>query len=280
VSETPAKVSLEELTEEYESERPGPRLAGIPALIVAAAGVGLSCYALWWVLNPISAQEYRTTFLAVVLAMTFLVYRGWGKRPERKEGEPPPAERPGVTDWLLTLLAVVALGYTLVTFEEIHPALGRAQHARHRLRPGHDRAGARGHPPHSGLDPAGDLPVVRRVLLLRQRDPAELGDQPPRLWHRPLVGQSYMGLEGIFGVPLDVAATYIILFTIYGAVLEYSGAGKFFIDLSFAAFGPSRTGPGRTTALAGFLLGTVSGSGVATTVTLGSVTWPILRKAG
>ena len=70
-----------------------------------------------------------------------------------------------------------------------------------------------------------------------------------------------MGLEGLFGVPLDVAATYIVLFTIYGAVLEYSGAGKYFIDMSFAAFGQSRTEPGRTTTLAGFLLGTVSGSG-------------------
>ena len=95
-----------------------------------------------------------------------------------------------------------------------------------------------------------------------------------------IVGQTYMGLEGLFGIPLDVAATYIVLFTIYGAVLEFSGAARFFVELSYAAFGRSRTGPGRTTTLAGFLLGTVSGSGVATTVTLGSVTWPLLRKAG
>ena len=52
-----------------------------------------------------------------------------------------------------------------------------------------------------------------------------------------LVGTLYMTLEGIFGVPLDVAATYIILFTIYGAVLEQSGAGQFFIDWSMAAMG-------------------------------------------
>ena len=95
-----------------------------------------------------------------------------------------------------------------------------------------------------------------------------------------IVGQSYMGLEGIFGVPLDVAATYIVLFAIYGAVLEFSGAARFFVEISFAAFGRSRTGPGRTPRSPGFLLGTVSGSGVATTVTLGSVAWPLLRKAG
>ena len=61
-----------------------------------------------------------------------------------------------------------------------------------------------------------------------------------------IVGQSYMGLEGIFGIPLDVAATYIVLFAIYGAVLEFSGAARFFVEISFAAFGRSRTGPGRT----------------------------------
>ena len=89
-----------------------------------------------------------------------------------------------------------------------------------------------------------------------------------------------MGTEGVYGVPLDVAATYIILFTIYGAVLEYSGAGQFFLDISFAAFRKSRSAPGRTVTMAGFLLGTVSGSGTATAVSLGSVSWPILQRAG
>ncbi|MGI5270967.1 TRAP transporter permease [Nonomuraea sp. CA-218870] len=95
-----------------------------------------------------------------------------------------------------------------------------------------------------------------------------------------IVSQLYTGTEGFFGVPLQVAATYIILFTIYGAVLDFSGASKFFIDLSFAAFRKSRSAPGRTVTTAGFLLGTVSGSGVATTVSLGSVAWPVLRRAG
>ena len=97
-----------------------------------------------------------------------------------------------------------------------------------------------------------------------------------------LVGTLYMTLEGIFGVPLDVAATYIVLFTIFGAVLAHSGAGQFFINWTMAAFGRSGSGagPGRTVTISGFLLGTVSGSGVATTVTLGAVAWPLLRRAG
>ena len=97
-----------------------------------------------------------------------------------------------------------------------------------------------------------------------------------------LVGNLYMTLEGLYGVPLDVAVTYIILFAVYGAVLEKSGAGQFFLDfaMSFSRRGNPATSAGRSVTLAGFLLGTVSGSGVATTVTLGSVAWPVLRRVG
>jgi TRAP transporter 4TM/12TM fusion protein len=95
-----------------------------------------------------------------------------------------------------------------------------------------------------------------------------------------LVGVLYMTLEGIYGVAIDVSSSLIILFTIFGAFLQYSGAGKFYIDFSFAAMGGKPTGAGRTVVLASFLLGGPSGSGVATTVTLGSVAYPMLAKAG
>jgi TRAP-type uncharacterized transport system fused permease subunit len=88
-----------------------------------------------------------------------------------------------------------------------------------------------------------------------------------------LVGVMYMTLEGIYGVAVDVSSSLIILFTIFGAFLQYSGAGKFYIDFSFAAMGGKPTGAGRTVVLASFLLGGPSGSGVATTVTLGAVAY-------
>ncbi len=95
-----------------------------------------------------------------------------------------------------------------------------------------------------------------------------------------LVGHLYMTLEGIFGTAIDVSSSLIILFTIYGAALQFSGAGKFFIDFSFAAMGGKPTSAGRAVVLASFLLGGPSGSGVATTVTIGSVAWPLLQKSG
>jgi TRAP transporter 4TM/12TM fusion protein len=77
-----------------------------------------------------------------------------------------------------------------------------------------------------------------------------------------------------------VSSSLIILFTIYGAFLQFSGAGKFFVDFSLAAFGGKPTGAGRAVVASSFLLGGPSGSGVATTVTLGSVAYPMLAKAG
>lgn len=95
-----------------------------------------------------------------------------------------------------------------------------------------------------------------------------------------LVGHLFITLEGIFGVPIDVSATLIVLFTIFGAFLQQSGAGKFFIDFSMTLMGRSPNAAGRTVVLSSFLLGGPSGSGVATTVTIGAVAWPMMKKAG
>ena len=95
-----------------------------------------------------------------------------------------------------------------------------------------------------------------------------------------LVGYMYMTLEGVFGTAVDVSATLIILFTIFGAFLQFTNAGKFFIDFAFSAMGGKSSGVGKTIVLSSFLLGGPSGSGVATTVTVGSVAAPMLDKVG
>ena len=126
------------------------------------------------------------------------------------------------------------------------------------------------------------MPVVA-VLFIAY---AMLGPHLPAPWtHRGydlprLVGHLFITLEGIFGVAVDVSATLIILFTIYGAFLQQSGAGKFFIDFSLALMGGKPNSAGRTVVLSSFLLGGPSGSGVATTVMIGTVAYPMLAKAG
>jgi TRAP transporter 4TM/12TM fusion protein len=95
-----------------------------------------------------------------------------------------------------------------------------------------------------------------------------------------LVGHLFITLEGIFGIPVDVSSSLIILFTIYGAFLQHSGAGKFFIDFSLKLMGNKANAAGRTVVLSSFLLGGPSGSGVATTVTVGAVAYPMMQRAG
>src|SRR5215208_4471628 len=107
---------------------------------------------------------------------------------------------------------------------------------------------------------------------------------PPPWTHRGytfsrLVGHLFITLEGIFGVAVDVSSSLIILFTIYGAFLQHSGAGKFFIDFSLALMRGKPNSAGRTVVLSSFLLGGPSGSGVATTVTIGAVAYPMMARA-
>ncbi|HEX8165250.1 MAG TPA: TRAP transporter fused permease subunit, partial [Beijerinckiaceae bacterium] len=126
------------------------------------------------------------------------------------------------------------------------------------------------------------MPVVAILFIVYAMTGPYL---PPPWTHRGydaprLVGHLFMTLEGIFGVAVDVSATLILLFTIYGAFLNQSGAGKFFIDFSLALMGRKRNSAGRAVVLSSFLLGGPSGSGVATTVMIGTVAAPMLAKAG
>jgi len=126
------------------------------------------------------------------------------------------------------------------------------------------------------------MPFVAACFMLY----AFFGDFLPAPWtHRGydaerLIPHLTTTLEGVFGTAVDVSATLIILFTIYGAILSATGAGKFFVDFSFAATGGKAASAGRTVVLSSFLLGGPSGSGVATTVTIGTVAWPMMKRVG
>jgi hypothetical protein len=106
-------------TAEYEAEQPARHLTGLPKLVVSVAAVAVSLYALLWVVRPQPAQPYRTSFLAVTLAMTLLAYRplargGAATEAEREAG----ADNPGPLDWALAAAALVSLLYPLLVFDD------------------------------------------------------------------------------------------------------------------------------------------------------------------
>jgi TRAP transporter 4TM/12TM fusion protein len=95
-----------------------------------------------------------------------------------------------------------------------------------------------------------------------------------------IVAQLFLGQEGIFGLPLGVAATVVFTFVLFGAFLEASGAGKFFIDMAYAAAGRARGGPAKAAVVASGLMGSISGSAIANVVTSGAFTIPLMKKLG
>ena len=251
-----------------EEEGPSRRLSGKTDIFITVVAVAMSLIHLYAAAGIIMTQILRGIHVMFVLFLTFLVFPSFKRYANRIKW----------FDVILSLLGVAVIVYMFVDFEDfIYRAvvpnfwdkffgvilIFLVLEATRRT---------------SGWV----MPAVVIVFIVY----AFIGPELPKPWtHRGydidrIVGHMYMTLEGIFGVPIDVSSTFIILFTIYGAFLEFSGAGKFFIDFSFAAMGGKPSGAGRTVTLASFLLGGPSGSGVATTVTLGSVAYPMLAKAG
>ncbi|HOV89941.1 MAG TPA: TRAP transporter fused permease subunit [Syntrophorhabdaceae bacterium] len=95
-----------------------------------------------------------------------------------------------------------------------------------------------------------------------------------------IIGHMYMTLEGIFGVPLSVSVSFVTLFVVYGTFMDAAGAGNFWLELSLAVMGRGPSSAGRGAVITTALLGGPQGSGVATTMSVSPVMWPILKKAG
>ncbi len=95
-----------------------------------------------------------------------------------------------------------------------------------------------------------------------------------------IVDQLYLTTEGIFGIPLGVSATYVILFIIFGTFLEKSGTGQLFMDFASAITGWSQGGPGKIACISSALFGTISGSAVANVMVDGWLTIPLMKRTG
>ncbi|MCD5401593.1 TRAP transporter permease [candidate division NPL-UPA2 bacterium] len=126
------------------------------------------------------------------------------------------------------------------------------------------------------------LPIVAIVFLLY----GYFGDLiPGALGHRGytihrIATQQFLTLEGLFGLPLGVSATFVFMFILFGAFLEKSGMGQYFIDLSYALTGRAVGGPAKTAVIASGFLGSITGSAVANVVTTGAFTIPLMKKVG
>ena len=262
--------SAEDILKKYDKESDTMMYKGVMAKIVSAIAITFSIFQLYTAtFGVLDAQMQRAVHLGFGLALVYLLY------PTRKSWS---RYKVHPFDVLLSILGAAAPAY--IVFEYQHLVL---------------RSGTV-----SGVDLAvgllGILLVIeatRRIVglpmvcvVLAFLIYAFAGPYMPGvLAHRgltieQLVGHLYFTTEGIFGIPLGVSSTFIFLFILFGAYLESTGLGKFFIDLANAIAGWASGGPAKVAVLSSGLMGTVSGSSVANVVGTGSLTIPMMKKLG
>ena len=126
------------------------------------------------------------------------------------------------------------------------------------------------------------LPITAMVFLAY----AFVGDQLPGLLSHKRYSMSrivsflYTTTEGIYGLPIGISSTFVVLYVIFGAFLSNTGAGKLFVDLAFAIAGKRRGGPAKVAVVSSALMGTITGSPLAEVATTGTITIPLMIEAG
>ncbi|MGQ4879379.1 TRAP transporter permease [Billgrantia sp. LNSP4103-1] len=248
---------------------------------ITIVAVGLSLFQLYSAgIQPLGLFYQRGIHLMLIMMLAFLMFPVFG--PHRKRG---------LIGWVIDILffcgALITGGYLVLYLDEIINRAGFWSETDIRvaiiatvtvLEASRRAVGL-------GMTVIGALAIVYAFAGPRGELPW-LGEWLPGIMsHRGygldrVAGQLYLGQEGIFGLPLGVAATYIFIFVLFGAFLESTGAGKFFIDMAYAATGRQRGGPAKAAVLASAGMGSISGSAIANVVTTGAFTIPLMKRLG
>lgn len=231
--------------------------------LIILVGASMSIFQLYVALiGPPEAYVMRGIHLAFALALAFLVLPGWRKRNESV----------GITEIVLMILATAGALYPSVNLTYI---VTRMPYVDDPIM--YDYI-------FGGLLTLMLLEATRRatgfalpcIALFFILYAATVGNQS---WGT-ILDQTYLTTEGIFGIPLYVSATYVMLFILFGAFVERSGAGQLFMDSALALTGHSAGGPAKVAVLTSALFGTVSGSAVANVMTTGTFTIPMMKRTG
>ncbi|WP_043529764.1 TRAP transporter permease [Litchfieldella xinjiangensis] len=249
--------------------------------LITLVAVALSLFQMYSAgIQPLGLFYQRSIHLALVMMLAFLMFPVFG--PHRKRGVVG-----GIIDLAFFGGALLTGGYLVLYLDEIISRAGFWSQtdivvgciATITVLEASRRAVG------LGMTIIGLLAIVYAFAGPRGELPWLSDFMPGIMEHRGygldrLVGQLYLGQEGIFGLPLGVAATYIFVFVLFGAFLESTGAGKFFIDMAYAATGRQRGGPAKAAVLASAGMGSISGSAIANVVTTGAFTIPLMKRLG
>lgn len=260
----------EEILRKFDKESDYRRLTGFSARIVAAIAITFSLFQLYTAaFGVLDAMIQRSIHIAFGLSLIFLLY------PARSSWS---RDKIHPVDVIFAIVGAAAPLYIVVFYKQLVLRAGTV----------------------NTVDYIIGLIAVLLVLEAARRVVgwpmvtiaclflvyALLGPYiPGQLAHRgvdlsSLVQHLFYTTEGIFGIPIGVSSTFIFLFILFGAYLEKTGMGQFFIDLANAVAGWASGGPAKVAVLSSGLMGTVSGSSVANVVGTGSFTIPMMKSLG
>jgi len=263
-------VDVQATLEKYDPDSQFRKIAGWVGVVVSGIAIAMSLFHYYTAaVGVLVAMQQRAVHLMFAMVLAFLLWPATKKHSKHK------------LPWYDVILALLGVGVCLYLLVNFHALILRA-----------------------GLPTPMDVAVgIVAILLVLEMTRRTVGPELPlvavafilyayfgRYFPGPLVHRGYsirsivehlfLTTEGIFGIPLGVSATFVFLFILYGAFLEKTGVGQFFIDLAFAATGHMRGGPAKTAVLASGLMGSISGSSVANTVTTGAFTIPAMKRVG
>jgi TRAP-type uncharacterized transport system fused permease subunit len=242
------------------------KLSKVERLIFDVMGIGLVLfYSYSAVLQPAATQYHRGVYVVITYVLVLMLYRTPGLVGR-------------IWDYFLMLVSASTLSYWILNFEAINYRAG----AETELDQWVAVVGVL-----VGIEIARRVVgvafvIIGTIMLLY----GVFGDSemiPEVLQHAGdtfpyLCTSIFYKSDGVFGIMANVLATYIILFVIFGAFLEKSGAQRFFIDFPLAAVGHKIGGPGKVSVIASGLFGSISGSAIANTVSTGAFTIPMMKN--
>ena len=228
--------------------------------------VGLVLFYSWSaIFEPAATQYHRGIYVIVTYILVFLLYKSRNIFLR-------------ILDYLLMAASAVTVGYWILNFEVINYRTGIETELDQWMAMVGVLIGVE-----LARRVVGNIFVIIGVAMLLF---GMYGAQMPELIAHAgatfpeLCTSIFYRSDGVFGIMANVLATYIILFVLFGAFLERCGAQKFFIDFPLAAVGHKVGGPAKVSVIASGLFGSISGSAIANTVSTGTFTIPMMKKAG
>jgi TRAP transporter 4TM/12TM fusion protein len=264
-------MDVDQLLEEYDADASKSRkLTGLAGKIAIAVAIGMSLFQLYTAgRGTLLSVKQRSLHVIFAFTLGFLLFPATKKSNKSK---------PSVLDYIFILLNIIIFGYLFINVEEI--ALKGGNVTSMDIIFGSIAILLTLEVTRRVVGP--ELPIVAILFILY----AKLGPYLPGVlghrgfsWER-IISHMYLTLEGILGIPISVSATFVFMFILFGAFLDKTGVGQFFIDLAYSLTGHLKSGPAMTAVVASGFMGSISGSSVANTVTTGAFTIPLMKELG